>query len=403
MGKVDPLKSFVGVFCQFLLFTFPCVFIALLTAHKVFSIKTIIKILYITFYVILLLGIVDFIVYSFNVGPLKQVLSATSNIKILKGGIYVKAFAGKFPRVQSVYFEPGFFAEYIFIMLPIMYKVSLSKFSVLKHKILNKFVKKTTIPLIWLDIILTRSPIWLIFCILSTTIYYLVFLFNKNKKKFVLLSTIIPLVFGIMFIYVHISELKQFDNPAFNRIGKVIKNINNVNELISVEPSLGTRICNIINLLCIGNKHPVLGVGHSNLRAEYKKQILSGNSPIALTDEVLNVASRENGNFQNPPLTHLYVRHGLVALFLFYYFIFKIIILLIKNKKYYPEREQLYISSLIGSLISYILTSCYDMTMLMVLPYFLLGISLNYCNQPIRIVRQNLIETDINNKGKKYV
>lgn len=395
VGKVSLVKSLLGIIGQYILSLFIYYLIFIYISYKILKPKLLIKILYTMLFIILILGIVDFIAYYFNIVFLQKILLMGMNIQVIKYGAFTKVYSMGLPRVQSVYFEPGFFAEYIFFLLPIIYKLSLSKFNIYKNKNLNIIIKRLMIPLMWIDLILTQSPIFLVFAMISTLIYFWFSILNLIKTNFnrfmrILFVLLILGVSLVPFIY----NINLNDTYA-GRITKVISNLNDINVLIYSEQSLGTRICNIINLIDIGSRSPIFGVGHSNLIPLMEKQILNSQSPVFVTDEIKKNSLQENFIFQNPPFTNIFVRYGLIGIILFYAFIIKIILSLRKIRKYTNENTKQFIDGLIGTLFSYIVISCYDITIASLIPCIPIGLSIGL----IQYIYENREKEKLNNEN----
>ena len=395
VGKVSLVKSLLGIIGQYILSLFIYYLIFIYISYKILKPTLLIKILYTMLFIILILGIVDFIAYYFNIVFLQKILLMGMNIQVIKYGAFTKVYSMGLPRVQSVYFEPGFFAEYIFFLLPIIYKLSLSKFNIYKNKNLNIIIKRLMIPLMWIDLILTQSPIFLVFAMISTLIYFWFSILNLIKTNFnrfmrILFVLLILGVSLVPFIY----NINLNDTYA-GRITKVISNLNDINVLIYSEQSLGTRICNIINLIDIGSRSPIFGVGHSNLIPLMEKQILNSQSPVFVTDEIKKNSLQENFIFQNPPFTNIFVRYGLIGIILFYAFIIKIILSLRKIRKYTNENTKQFIDGLIGTLFSYIVISCYDITIASLIPCIPIGLSIGL----IQYIYENREKEKLNNEN----
>lgn len=377
LGKTNPLPSIFGVILQYGISLFCCYIVSAYTSYKMFSEKYLIRLIYSVFYIILLLGLVDFFVYIFNIVPLQKCMALFFNVKqIMSNEAFVKAYSIGLPRVQSVYFEPGFFAEYTFFLLPIFYSLSLSKYKIFKNKYINSIIKKTTIPLIWIDLILTQSPIWLVLSGISTAIFFgikFIINFRRNIKKYTVILLTSMTVCCLTIVPISTMNLKE---TYLGRIFTVVETMSNINLLIYSEQSLGTRISNVINLIDIGSRKTWFGYGHSNLVPQMEKQILSGKSPVAITDEMRRMMLKKIPSLQNPPLTNIFVRYGIIALFLYYAFILKSIFALKKCLKYVQGNMYNFIFGLQGTLISYIVISCYDILIANLLCATFIGLSI---------------------------
>lgn len=339
--------------------------ILFLIAHcynRYISGKVFINIIYITFYCILLLGFIDFIAYYFDIKIFQLVLEHTKNIdEFLRLKEFTKVYVNGLPRIQSIYVEPSVLAENIFLYLPILYKLSLSKYKILKNKHINLFIKTTTIPLIWFDVIFTQSPIWFVGVLISTLLIFRRKIMRFIKKQFIFILVFI-ISTGFMYCIFNNQISKNSENVSpIERIEIVFTNMFDINKLILAEQSLGTRISNIINQIDIGLKSPIFGCGHTNKTKLMIKQIAEEKSPVAITPEMYHyILKREKPSYQSPALADIFVRYGLIGLLLFYGFYFKLINVLLKINKFYSGVEKKFIIGLAGSLISSVILSCYD-------------------------------------------
>lgn len=360
-------------------FLLPGYITSIYASYKMIPLEKLIKLIYIIYYAILLLGIVDFIAYYFDIVPIQKILSSFFNTQtVALNDSFIKPVVNGLPRVQSIYFEAGFFAQYTFLMLPILYNLSLSPYNIFNNKYFNFFIKKTTIPLIWINLILTQSPIWLIFSGISTVIFFvrkLFINFKGNPKKYLKF-----LFISIMIVLIALIPISKIDiqKTYLKRISIVKECITDINLLIYAEPSLGTRLSNIIALIDIGLESPIWGVGYSNLEPRLTHNILNKKTPVLITEEMHNMILKKVPSFQNPPLTNIFVKYGLIALLLYYAFIFKTIYALNKCRKYNTGSIQAFNNGLIGTLISSVIMSCYDITVNNILCAVLIGISIGF-------------------------
>lgn len=370
-GSINLLDSYAEIIFTYIIAILPIFLISsYLVVYKISPIK-VLKILYVMFYIVLLLGIFDFIIYTFNIIPLQKIHSLFFNIQtMVSSSSFVKATAYNSIRVQSIYFEPGIFAEYIFVFSPLIYTLSFSKIKFFKNNNVNIFIKRSYIPLMWLNLILTQSPFGFALTLISTCIFF------KDK----ILKYKVPIIFiGIMFIilfYCFNFSTKKHNNTFISRIEIVCKNLYNINYLIASEPSLGTRISNVLNLIEIGIEENIwFGIGHSNLKPYMIAHIQKGSKYIIITPEMYHcILYKQNPTFQNPPLSNMFVRYGFIGLVLYYAFIFKIIYLLYRNKKTckITNNKKLY-KAFIFMIFSILVLSCYDLSIINLFMYSVIG------------------------------
>lgn len=381
-GKVNIVNSFAEIFYRNIVCMLICYLTVAYIVFRYISESLLIKIIYGVLFVILCLGIVDFLAYIFHITPLEWFLKQIHNLNVvvwLQGQaqteVHSHAMVGNLPRAQSIYVEPGFFAENIFLFLPILYHLSLCKYKIFNNKYLNAIVKNTTIPLVWINLILTFSPIWLVGCIISTIIYFhkKILLFFK-KNKICMLITI-----SMMFVLFNIFSFIKIDlsNTYLNRIEKVCKNFTNIESLIEEEPSLGTRLSSVSNQIYIGFSKPIFGHGHSNKVKLMVDHIAKGKSPIPPTGEMIHyILQVEKPMFHSPPVADTFIRYGLVGLILYFGFIIKTILLLKKARRRTTPLTKEFLSGIGGALISYIVLCGYDITPAELQSCLLIGIGI---------------------------
>lgn len=372
LGKINVVSSLLDIIAQYFIVFMLCYLTTFFIIKRIFKISYVIKIMYSTIFIILIFGILDFFAYNFNIGFLQTIVHLPNNTSTLVAGndFFNKSIANNFYRVQSIYFEPGYFAEHLFILLPLIYGISNSKFKIYKNKLLNKIIKKIFVPLTWINIVLTQSPMWLCLSLLLTFImfYKKIIYFLLNYYKHTIVSLIIILVLLLESINIDV------ENSYLSRILKVTNNITNINSLIIEEPSLGTRLSCIFNLIDIGMSSPVFGIGHSNIKPQMIKQIQNNNSKIQVTREMYYcILVKESPSFQNPILVNFFVRYGVIALILFLFFIFK----LRKNLSILSKNASsiviVFSKSLSMCLLCILIVGCYDIAISDYVCHFIIG------------------------------
>lgn len=382
LGKVNLIQSILEIFYRNIFCMFVCYVTVAYVIYKYVDYYKLIKIFYGVLFLILCLGIIDFISAILHITPIEWFLKEIHNLSAvvwfqgqLTRDVHLHAMVGNIPRTQSIYVEPGFFAENIFLFLPILYHLSLSKNKIFNNKYLNFIIKKTTIPMIWINLILTFSPIWLVGCILSTLIYYSNIILKLIKKNAIVL-TIIFCVLLVSISIIKISEI-NISKTYLNRIEIVCKNISNLNYLIQAEPSLGTRLSNVLNQIYIGVQEPIFGIGHSNKVKYMVNLIQSGTSPILPTGEMIsNILYKEKPMFHSPPVADTFVRYGLIGIILYFSFIIRTIFLLSRTREKTDAIIYEFLSGINGTLISYIVLCFYDITPGELQSCLLIGISI---------------------------
>lgn len=400
-GQVDLKSSLLDEIGQYCFVILICYLVTYFIFKRIFRVLTIIKVIYSIIYIILILGCLDFIAYNFDVSFLKSFLRLfnTTSILVMGASEFIKSSVNGIYRVQSVYFEPGFYAEHLFILLPFVYTFSTIKKRIFKYKLVDTFVRVTYIPLFWINVILTQSPIWLCFSLLLTIYMYRALIIKFLIQKFYYIMTFfisVTLLFILIFSKINLEETYLY------RIFKVVSNITDINMLIASEQSLGTRLSCIINLVDIGKQTPIFGIGHSNIKPFMVAQIQNNKSKVFVTQEMYYcILVKEKPSFQDPFLINFFVRYGFIGLFLFLYFIFH----LQKNISCKHRQCHTLIKCLSDSLVlmlgATLITGCYDLPISDYIYHFIIGLSLGV--ESILIGQKNRKKFFINKNKRSQV
>ena len=308
-----------GLICSVML---PCI-LCLFIIPKYINIKVFVRFLYLFFWLVFLLGIIDFLVFYFNIPILKELITILSNKRLLmfNSTEISRVMVGNLPRARSIFDEPSFLGYFIFVVSPMVYEWTLSKYKIFKNNLINIITKRTIIPFMWISLILTQSPIFLIFNIIFTTIYFLIIRqeYKKIIKHFIPTAVLfLSLISVILFIITKVD----LSSTYLNRIFLVVQNINSFEDFIMVEPSLGTRIIVMISTIKLGLQHLFLGVGYGNMSYLIAQQLAQSNLP--LTAELQKFIFLD---MTTPPMmisTKIFSETGLIGIILFYYFLFRI-------------------------------------------------------------------------------
>ena len=352
-GKINMAASLTEVFSQYFIVILMTFIVIIFMTNRILKLSLVIKCVYSIIYGILLLGIVDFIAYNAHISFLQTLVNLPNNSSTLVYGqdVFVKSMSYGLYRVQSIFFEPGYLGEHIFIFLPIIYILANLKMPIYKTKRINTLVQKTIIPLTWINIILTQSPLWLCMSIILTVIMY----YKYILKKFIIILLFIITV-GTIFMTIDIQE------TYLSRITRVIVNASDINLLIEENSSLGTRLSCILNLIDIGLTSPITGIGHSNIKPRIIEQIQYNKSKVFVTQEMYHcILYKAQPTFQNPMLVNFFVRYGLIALCLLLYLIYKLRRNLNILSRNYPKLLYSNFAQAISiSIICILIVGCYD-------------------------------------------
>ena len=342
-----------GLICSVML---PCLFTLFITP-KYINTKTFIKFLYFFFWFVFLLGILDFIIFYFDIPVLKEAITIFSNKRLLIYDItdVTRVFVGSFPRARSIFDEPSYLGYFIFVVSPIVYEWTLNKFKIFKNNYLNLLIKRTIIPFMWISLVLTQSPIFLIFNIAFSSFYFLIIKkgYKKIVKHFVPIS--IFLTFTVAIAISFISKI-DFSTTYLNRIILVVQNIKSFEDFIMVEPSLGTRIIVMINAIQMGLNNILFGVGYGNMSYLMATQLSL--STLPLTGELQHFIFSGRTNPPSTIFIKIFSETGILGVSIFYYFLYNIYQKL-NIKRNYLDNTSIN-NGLILFIITYFCSSFYD-------------------------------------------
>lgn len=320
---------------DWILYTLPLVLLTCYVFPRYISNKNLLKFIFKILYFIMIYGIIDFIlslhfntfrcfIHAFFVGFTD---SLDVNTQVFRG------------RTASIFFEPSFFATFIFLFLPFVYKISTSKiFYISSNKNLNFILKKGLIALTWINLFLTGSPIYLILCIIYTLLFFYKKIFYLIRKYILFILSLIILLSSVLFI--SYKNINMMNNKAISRINLVLSS-NNIETLASVEESLATRIITTKCTYNAAQKHSFLGVGYRNTENAIRNEYLS--APV-LTNEMISNNLVNNIYNSSPNIFwSLILEAGLLGLIIIYLFFLKTIFEIQKIKKYYIYSNRLLI------------------------------------------------------------
>ncbi len=290
---------------------------------------------FIKFYVficlfILGLGLLEYIIKQINLDLANIITNIFNNKRII---LYSSNFTQlQINRIKSIFDEPSNLAEFIYLNIPIIYSLSLSKFKIFSNIIINKLSKKLLLFLAFTNLILTKSPISLIFLIIISIFFF--FKLIVRKKSSLLIFTLVAFFITILGTIVAFltSDSSNFDiqETYLRRIIQTIPSLLSLDALIIVEPSLATRIINYANNLLVFKEHPLFGVGYGNMSRYILVQMET--SPLPMTFELWNNLTLWIGNVASAIFYRVMAETGIIGYILLFifniktYFLNKIII-----------------------------------------------------------------------------
>ena len=368
------ITTFMGNFLisQFLIF-----FSMVIALPHIISFKQLSKILLIVFFVIFFLGILEFIGDLFNIEFMQNIFSFLVNKKdaLTLERHVILAFG--FPRISSVFQEASYLAGFIVISSPLVYHLCFSKIKILKKRIFDILLKRSTFVFMIVCLFLTQSPI---FVCLQLTIVFIALLQSTSvlmKKKTVSfgiwIMSLLSFVILIHFAGFDIVEKINMTESSIGRIIKTISNFSSMGALVFVEPSLATRIGNFAAQFHVFLDNPITGVGYGNINSVWAQQVLS--LPFPITSELCGVAMLLGTQKCGASMFFKFLSEtGLVGTFLLFLFFGNLLYGINKNLSLYKGIEKDLIIGLKYTFIVIICTSFYDTFAYMGIQWLYIGI-----------------------------
>lgn len=377
-------QSIRSIIIRLFLAIIPIILFYCYTLTKYISLKKFIKIFLFLYWLNLIIGFIAYLGQFFDIEIINNIFDFFANARLLSemhGDIQLiqvsnyEAFG--LPRLDNLHEEPSYYAQFLFLFLPFAYSYGKTKVKIYKNIFLNLLIKKTLIPFTWLSLILTFSPIFLIFGILITIIYFYKEILYLIRKYFIFLTMVI---FTILFLISRIDLSETY----LSRILNVLTNIKSFDDFILVEPSLATRIVSYINTFCLFLKNFFVGVGIGNIPNLIDEQYLT--SPVSLTPEIIsknNMLINTSKGFCNIGFIYAYLaENGIVITSILIFFYYKIIKYLNYFMKIFTSKQSYYTPYIIFlkfSFIAIIINSFYNLTPISVYLFFIISLIIHFC------------------------
>lgn len=330
------------------------------------TIKVFFKLFILLFWINLIVGFISYAGQYFDINIVNSIFDFFANKRIIwarESGLYTMNTSNYstfgFPRLDNLHEEPSYYARYLFLFLPFSYSVGLTKLKIYKNEKLDIIIKKSIIPFTWISVLLTQSPIYLIFGLLSTAIYFV----KKSKKYLYLLILLIFCAFTFIFILKLVLNSSIFANTYLSRIINVLFSINSLQQFATIEPSLGTRIISFISTFKVFLNHPFCGVGIGNVENFILDQYLnlSVYTPEIIWKIKHAIQYNQNVMYNKNVITNILASHGIFVFSLFVYAHVKLWKDFIKIKLYIKDNlEKLIAVTIQYSFINIIIWFFYD-------------------------------------------
>lgn len=362
----NSFKIISRVFRDYVFFVLPFCLIGIFYIPKHISYIKLKKILIKILFIVNVYGIIDYILQAFcpNIHLLlfKFFYSLPLEDRILN-------------RAMSVFFEPTFFGAFLFCFLPLIYNNFLSHCkNIYNKKFLFAFL---LLILSLINLLLTKSPIFLIFAIIYSLFHFRKFIFKTifSLKKILFFSFFFTLFALVIILLINI--LGSEEQKVIARIIVTFKNVNSMSNLINADGSFATRIGLYIISILVFIKHPFVGYGYANTKEVMYNQIC--NSPIPLTDEIINSNNIHQGMTVANILLQTLCWTGIIGTILLYLFFIKSICTVNKILKYEKvNEEKLFIRDINLVAINYIIYSAYWSLITDTVMWFIFSILISY-------------------------
>lgn len=324
------ISNYIGNFFNTYLFPFIIGFLTVST-FKLKSYKILNKILFFTLFSVLILGIIEYIGIKYNISSIKCIFSTLVNrAALLNSSEKIFNMAYNKPRIASIFGEPGELANFLVVSSPIYFYLYKTKEILIYNKIITNCLKLLLILLFSISLILTQSPINLVFILIIIALFALnnlKHLYLKYKKYFIYILSI-TIILTILIPMAFISNMDT-NNNYLSRIVKVTQNIKSINNIILAEGSLGTRICTYEAQIRMGLDYPIFGVGYANMNSQWGKYVLK--LPHTITPEVYRYAIANTQKGGAAFVWKIFAETGIIGVILLYSFL---LMLLFKAKQF---------------------------------------------------------------------
>ena len=302
---------------NFILLAIPTFLLPTLATAIGIKFKTIIKIFYIAMYLIFLLGIVQYIAMTFNIQFINYIFDFITNsrsVSLFSDSVY------QANRVFCVFSEPSVLCQFIFLTMPFAFNITFSKYKLFKSSWFSIFYKKTVLFLLAINLILSKSPIYLIFCVIEF-LFLLVIKYIRYIRKYIILIIFFFILMLFVIISVCFSNLDRIEETYLYRIYKVMLCFGDYEMLVQLEPSLASRLTSYYIQIKVFLSNILLGVGFRNIGIAIIPYML--NTKIPLTTEYLQFLNSDAKMWgQNPSIVYTTLAElGIVGFSIYVYFI----------------------------------------------------------------------------------
>lgn len=334
----------------------PTIVFLILAIPKYFSYKKLLFLFVRAYQFIMYYGILDFLfrVIFHMKPPLYSILCSRNYFAHLLGN-NVTPTGNILQRSSSIFFEPSFFATFIFLFAPFVYILATSKVQLTKSANFDKLFKIHLVLLLWICLIFTFSPIYIILTGIYTVIFFKDKIIKALSKLRILLTLSFIILFGIVGIWI-VSHNKSYEF-AVHRV-KETMSVDNLEVLVVKEPSLAIRIISTANTFQAALTVPIKGCGYGNYRNIMTKQYNITKLPIPPEINERMIMVNKCGPSPNIFWATL-LQTGFIGIFLLYTFFIQSICYANKTQNYFVKYEKILLQSTVLIAVNYIIISFY--------------------------------------------
>ncbi|MBR6162517.1 hypothetical protein IKQ26_01320 [bacterium] len=366
-------SNFIGNF--FNSFLFP-VLLACILITQIKINRKLKMFLFITAMTILVIGMIELIALTFNIGFIKDTINMLVNRTAIARDLGKVVFGAlENPRIHSLFREPGEYAGFLVVSSPLFFYLGNLKEKLFKNTFIDTFLKKTMI-LLWIfNLMKTQSPINIVFIgiiLAGWAILNIKYIIKHLLHIKYFIALCISLILLISLTAYSIVKQELF----VQRIVTALTNISSVDAIVENEPSLATRICTHEAQIRMGLHYPVFGVGYANMNSVWGQYIF--NLPHALTPEVYKYALDGKQMGGSAFIWKIFAETGIPGVILLYAFWISLFLKARKIAGKSSDKE--FIEAFNYSLLIYLIYSWY----LMLAPVFMV-----YCGILLGIICKN--------------
>ena len=331
---------FGGLICT-IFFVFLTIIIAL---PELINFKAFIKVTFIIFAVIFVLGLIQYACMAMGINFIKQGFYFISNRRLIMGGGYTDD-----TRIMTLFLEPSVYAYFIIIISPFVYGLCFSKNKIFSNTLYDRIIKYTVFCLMLINLLLAQSPPYIVIGVLLLLII-LGHWFRRLKMLpgvfivniLILVMIIASFVVSLDIFHQEKKALIKMHSPI-ERVIRVIENIDEPEKLYIVEGSLITRYVIFYNSVYIFLKNPLFGVGYGNFTKAITDQLRESPIDIGWELEQYIKYTDETEEFTGPTSGIFFrtlAETGLIGIILLFGFFISLLLKIQKLEKFYKDIEK---------------------------------------------------------------